>query len=67
MEELLGPTGEYGIITENDEQALGDALLTLIPNADKMQSLREATKRRAEMFSKQQTLKDNIDLFNSLA
>jgi glycosyltransferase involved in cell wall biosynthesis len=67
MEELLGTNGEYGIITENDEQALGDALLTLIPNADKMQSLREATKRRAVMFSKQQILKDNIDLFNSLA
>lgn len=67
MEELLGANGEFGIITENDEQSLGDALLKLIPDADKMRSLREATKRRAVMFSKQQTLKDNIDLFNSLA
>jgi glycosyltransferase involved in cell wall biosynthesis len=65
MEELLGSDGEYGIITDNDEQALGDTLLRLIPDTDRMQALRDATKRRAVNFSKQQALNANINLLRS--
>jgi glycosyltransferase involved in cell wall biosynthesis len=65
MEELLGSDGEYGIITDNDEQALGDTLLRLIPDTDRMQALRDATKRRAIDFSKQQALNANINLLRS--
>lgn len=56
MTELLGEHDEYGVITENDEEALYQGIKNLLKNKDQLQDYRQRAKKRGEKFYKEQTV-----------
>lgn len=56
--ELLGENNEYGIVTENNEDALYEGVKLLIENQQLMQEYKEKTIERGKKFDCQNTVQD---------
>ena len=56
MEEMLGSNGEYGIITENDEEALYQGIRDMLTTPGKLEHYKEKAKERGSYFSTEQTV-----------
>ncbi|MBR3242441.1 MAG: glycosyltransferase [Parasporobacterium sp.] len=65
MRELLGDS-EYGIITENNENALHDSIRKLIDNRELMEEQRNKAVERGKMFDLSQTVSSVQDMLDSL-
>ena len=62
MKEMLGDNNEYGIVTENDEEALYDGIKSLIDNSELLAQYKEKAKERGKMFSTEKTVKAVEDM-----
>ena len=56
MEEMLGSNGEYGVITENDEDALYQGIKDLLVVHGRLEYYRKKAKERGGYFSTEQTV-----------
>ncbi|WP_216696884.1 glycosyltransferase [Anaerostipes faecalis] len=56
MKEMLGENNEYGIITENDEEALYEAIKGLIGSPDLLNKYKRKARERGKLFSTEQTV-----------
>ena len=56
MDEILGKNNEYGIIVENNEEALYEGLKDLMINRDKLALYKEKVKDRSSFFSTESTV-----------
>lgn len=56
MGEMLGSNGEYGVITENDEDALYQGIKGLLSMPEKLDYYRKKAKERGSHFSTEQTV-----------
>lgn len=56
MEEMLGSNGEYGVITENDEDALYQGIKGLLSMPERLDYYRKKAKDRGSHFSTEQTV-----------
>lgn len=56
MEEMLGSNGEYGVITENDEEALYQGIRDMLTTPGKLEHYKEKAKERGGYFSTEQTV-----------
>lgn len=65
MKELLGDN-EYGVITENDEDALFEGLLDLIEKKEKINFYRKKALERAKNFNKIETINKVENFFDNL-
>ncbi|MBR3241545.1 MAG: glycosyltransferase [Parasporobacterium sp.] len=54
--ELLGENNEYGIVTENDEEALLEGVTIILDDPVLLQKYRIAAKERGESFNSEQTV-----------
>lgn len=63
MRELLGKNNEYGIVTENNEEALYDAIQTLVDNPDLLMHYKSKSKERGNDFSTSKTVSAVEDFF----
>ncbi len=66
MREMLGDNNEWGIITENNEQALYEGIKDLIQNTDKLKYYKEKAEERGKHFSTEETVKQVEDFLCSL-
>ena len=66
MKELLGVNSEYGIITPNDETALGKAVLTVANDKALYQRLKEKAIERGQQLIQTDNVAPVINLFNDL-
>lgn len=66
MREMLGENNEYGIVTENNEEALYEGIKMLLDNPDLLAHYKEKAKERGEMFSTERTVKVVEDMLLSL-
>lgn len=57
MKEMLGAHNEYGIVTENEEDALYHAIKSLLDDPQKLQYYRERARERGKMFCTQTTVR----------
>lgn len=56
-EELLGDNNQYGIVCENNEESLYDAVFDLLSNSKKLEHYKKQAEMRGDMFSKNKTVK----------
>lgn len=56
MKEMLGFNNEYGLVTENSEDALYNGIRELIDNKDLLKHYKEQAKARGKMFSTESTV-----------
>lgn len=56
MKEMLGYNNEYGIVSENDEEALFFAIKRLLDDPDLLRAYREKARIRGEKFSTSETV-----------
>lgn len=56
MKEMLGENNEWGIITDNTEDALYYAIKSLITNPDRLEYYRERARERGKAFSMEKTV-----------
>lgn len=64
--ELLGKNNEYGIVTENDEEALYEGIKSLLDHPEMLAQYKEKAKERGKMFSTEKTVNAVEDMLNSL-
>lgn len=57
MKEMLGDDNEYGIVTENDEEALFQGIKRLLDDADLRAYYRHQAKIRGNLFKTEETVK----------
>lgn len=57
MDEILGKNNEYGIIVENNEDALYEGLKDLMINREKLALYKEMVKDRSSFFSSESTVR----------
>ena len=62
MDELLGEN-EYGIITENNDEAFVDGLRKMLNDAEILNSYTEKAKLRGQQFSKKMLTEQTQNLF----
>ncbi|MCR4673140.1 MAG: glycosyltransferase [Lachnospiraceae bacterium] len=56
MTEMLGEHNEYGIVTDNDEEALYQGIRTLLENNDLLERYKAQAEARGKVFQKEQTV-----------
>ena len=56
MEEMLGSNGEYGLITENDEESLYQGIRDMLTTPGKLEHYKVKAKERGGYFSTEQTV-----------
>ena len=56
MREMLGSNNEFGIITNNDEESLYNALADIISDNEKLEKYRTAALTRGKFFEPQETV-----------
>lgn len=56
MEEMLGANGEYGIITENDEEALYQGIRNMLTTPGKLEAYRARARERGGDFCTERTV-----------
>lgn len=66
MYELLGKHNEYGIVTENNEEALYEGVKKLLDNPDLLVHYKKQAEIRGKEFSKEKTVKAVEDMLLSL-
>lgn len=57
MREMLGENNEYGIVTENNEEALYQGIKKLLDDSDLLIHYKKQAKERGKSFSKENTVK----------
>ena len=63
--ELLGDNNEFGIVTQNNEEALYDGIYKMLTQKGLLERYKEAAKQRALFFSTENTVKAVTNLFLS--
>ena len=66
MKEMLGESDEYGVVTENSEEALYQGVKRLLDNPALLAHYGEKAKERGKMFSTENTVKAVEDMLLSL-
>lgn len=66
MTEILGENNEYGMIVENNEEALYNGLKELIQNKDLLNEYKQKVKNRSSFFSTQKTVKEVENLLDTI-
>lgn len=66
MEEMLGQNNDYGIIVDNDENALYAGLKDLLQDKERLQHYRMKARERGKYFSTEKTVKEVEDLIDGL-
>lgn len=66
MKEMLGDNNEFGIVTENNDEALYNAIKDLINNPEKLAYYRKRASERGKVFSKENTVKAVEDMLIKL-
>lgn len=64
--EILGENNEYGIVTENTEEALYKGIKKMLENEDLREHYKKKTLERAEFFATENTVKQAEELFKSV-
>ena len=64
--ELLGDNNEYGIVTENNEDALYEGIKKILTKENLLQHYKEQAKVRGQRFSTEKTVKAVEDMLNNL-
>ena len=67
MKEMLGEHNEWGIVTENDEEALYQGIKRLLDNPALMAHYKEKAAQRGKMFSTENTVKAVEDVLLELS
>lgn len=62
MKEMLGDNNEYGVVTENDEDAFFEGLKRLLDDSQLLANYKIQAKTRGEMFSTEKTVKAVEDM-----
>ena len=57
MKEMLGDNNEWGIVTENDDEALYQGLKSLVETPSNLAHYQEKAAKRGRMFSTENTVK----------
>lgn len=57
MKEMLGENNEYGVVTENNEEALYEGIKDMIANSEKVEYYRKKAEIRGKMFNTKTTTK----------
>ena len=63
MKELLGENNEYGVVTENNEEALYQGIKSLLLDKKRLADYAEKAKERGNTFDTESTVKAVEDLF----
>ncbi len=66
MKEMLGDNNEYGIVTENSEEALYEGIKSLLDNPELLKHYKERAIERGKFFSTKKTVKAVEDMLLSL-
>lgn len=66
MKEMLGENNEYGLVTENDEEALYQGIKTLLADPLLLQHYREQALLRGKFFDTKRTVTDVEKMFEGL-
>ena len=66
MKEMLGESNEWGIVTENDEEALYQGIKRLLDDPQLLAHYKEKAARRGRMFSTENTVRAVEDMLLSL-
>lgn len=66
MKEMLGENNEYGIVVENDENALYEGIKRLLDNPELLENYTVKAKERGKIFSKENTVKAVEKMFFNL-
>ncbi|MFA6939914.1 MAG: glycosyltransferase [Clostridiaceae bacterium] len=66
MEEMLGDNNEYGLITENNEEALYEGIKKMIADPDLLKHYKKMAGERGKYFSTEKTVKAVEELFDRL-
>lgn len=66
MKEMLGENNEYGIVTENNEDALFEGIKKMIKTDGMLKHYAEKAKERGKFFSTENTVKAVEKMFDSL-
>lgn len=66
MKEMLGENNEYGIVTENDEDALYEGIRSLLDDPALLAHYKEKAAQRGKTFSTENTVKAVEDMLLSL-
>lgn len=66
MKEMLGENNEYGIVTENSEEALYNGLKKFLENPNLLEEYREKSCVRGARFSKKKTVFETEKMFDSI-
>lgn len=66
MKEMLGENNEYGIVTENSEEALYEGIKSLLDNPDLLAHYKEKAVERGKAFSTENTVKAVEDMLLDL-
>lgn len=64
--ELLGENDEYGMVTENNTEALYQGIKEMLTDSEKLSYYRKQAKARGELFSKEHTVKAVENLLDEL-
>lgn len=66
MKEMLGDHNEWGIVTENDEQALYAGIKSLLDDPELLHSYKQKAKVRGRNFSTENTVNAVQDMLLNL-
>ena len=66
MKEMLGEHNEYGILTENNEDALYEGIRSLLDNPEKLEYYKHQAQIRGRYFSTENTVKSVEEMLMSL-
>lgn len=66
MKEMLGENNDFGIVTENNEEALYERIKSLIDQPELLAHYKEKAKERGKMFSTEKTVQAVEDMLLSL-
>lgn len=66
MKEMLGENNEWGIVTDNNEEALYQGIKQLLDNPDLLAHYKEKAKERGKMFSTENTVRAVEEMLLSL-
>lgn len=66
MKEMLGKNNEYGVVTENSEEALYKGIKYLLENPETLAHYKHQAEIRGKDFSTKNTVKAVEELFSSI-
>ncbi len=66
MKEMLGENNEYGIVTENDEDALYEGIKKILTTPNLLEAYAAKAKERGKAFSTEKTVKAVEEMLESL-